>query len=93
MARTVWKFELGLEDKGDVDMPVGAHIIDVRMQNGVPCIWAIVDSEGDRETRRFLIAGTGWPLPGAGRHVGTVHTDRGLVWHIFDVLSEEVHPL
>lgn len=42
--KTIWKFELPDADC-KVKMPIGAEIVKVEAQNGVPCMWAIVDTE------------------------------------------------
>ena len=61
-------------------------LLDVQIQNGVPVIWAIVDTE--LINRKFYIYcyGTGWWLNEAeirGDYLGTVQDNEGYVWHYF----------
>jgi hypothetical protein len=68
-------------------MPVGAEVCTFQWQNGVPCLWAIVDSEATKEVRKFAIFGTGYALPkeDACCYVGTTQ-DGPYVWHLFELL-------
>lgn len=95
--RTVWKFELPLQDAIiEVEMPKGAQILHVGKQGAerIVYLWALVESDADKETRRFRIHGTGHPLAnnaGTGyntydTYVGTaIMLDGMLVWHVFEV--------
>jgi hypothetical protein len=83
--RQVWKFPL--IDKGVV-MPVGSQLLCVQMQNGIPCIWAIVDPEAPKEKVNIRVYGTGHEIPedaGLG-YLGTVQ-DGPFVWHFFNDLT------
>jgi len=85
--KTIWKFPFKVQDRFELEMPGGAQILDVQVQHGQPCIWAVVDTEVPSVKRRFVIVGTGhsmshyltgWP------HVGTFQEAGGaLVWHLF----------
>jgi hypothetical protein len=60
MNKIIWKYELMLNEKQIVKVPKGAQILSLRIQNGIPCIWALVDpKETENESRRILIFGTG----------------------------------
>src|SRR5260370_973455 len=39
--------------------------------------------------RRFQVFGTGHPLPQNARYVGTCPRVSGLVWHLFELVSDE----
>lgn len=56
-----------------------------KMQNGNPCLWAMVDPDKQRQRVNVTIVGTGHPIETApGNYVGTVHTMAGaLVCHVF----------
>lgn len=79
---TIWKFQLTNEET-----PIEAYVIEfltVQMQNGQPCVWAIVDP--DRPPKKYVIRiiGTGWECRkiDASKYIGTVQN--GLyVWHCF----------
>lgn len=84
MSRVIFKFQLTATD---ISMSKDAEVCTFEYQNGVPCIWAIVDPDAPKEVRRFKIFGTGHPLPEAGecRYVGTVFSGP-YVWHLVEIL-------
>jgi len=57
---TIWKYHL--EDK--VEMPIGAKILDIQMQNNELVIWALVNPDNKTETRFFHSYPTGAVIPG-----------------------------
>lgn len=64
MNKTIWKFELAIDNKNIISMPKGAEILSVQLQNNKPCIWALVNpDEPDKEERHFEMFGTGHPVP------------------------------
>lgn len=83
---TIWKFPLQINDNVAVTMPKGAKVLCVQMQGSKPCLWAVVDSEAETETRRFFIRGTGHPMPESfERYIGTVQmADGALIFHVFE---------
>lgn len=97
MKTQVWKFPLGIDDIAEVQMPVGAEVLYVDVQEdentGVagdgtrPYIWARVDPNAPMETRRFRFAGTGHPLEeNVGKHLRSFQMLGGkLVWHLFEL--------
>ena len=78
----IWKFPLTNEET-----PIEAHVVEfltVQMQDGTPCVWAIVDP--DRQPNRYKVSsiGTGWECNriDAPKYIGTVQ--QGMyVWHYF----------
>lgn len=83
--QTIWKFPLPVNDRVEVSMPRGARILHTAVQNGVVCVWAIVDPNNQREQRCFFIKGTGHSAHELEEtpHVGTVFLGP-LVFHVFD---------
>ena len=85
--KRIWKYTVMVDDYS-IEMPVGAKILDVQVQNGEPHLWALVDDIAPMEARRFATVGTGHPLPDEisdGKHLGTFHLHGGaLVFHLFD---------
>jgi hypothetical protein len=82
--QTVYKYRL---DR-DCDIHAGAKFVNVGKDlEGVPCVWAIVDTTNNLVRYKFHCIWTGRPLRG-GDYIGTVTND-GLIWHIF---AEEVQP-
>ena len=84
---SIWKFQFKVDDRVTIDMPAGAKILHVELQNGVPCLWALVDTSAEPEPRKFLIFGTGHPISGAiavtAAHVATFQQGP-FVWHMFE---------
>lgn len=84
---SIWKFEVPI--RGTVTMPVGARLLDVRVQDEAPYVWAIVDPGAKVEERKLSIIGTGHDAPD-GEYVGTFSVDDALgpgqpfVGHVFD---------
>lgn len=93
---TIWKFPIKVMDFQTVEMPLGAQIISVQPQNGVLCMWALVDSEQNKkELRRLWVFGTGNPIEGSAYdafhqgkmiHLATVK-DGSFVWHVFESIQ------
>lgn len=84
LAQTVWKYQLGHNERTEVEMPGGAKVIEVAMQGGHFTLWAVVAPAMTPQKRVFYIAGTGHPIPDqAHTHLGTVHVD-GFVFHVFE---------
>jgi hypothetical protein len=84
--KQIWKFEI---KEGSIEMPIGARILTIEMQRGHACMWALVDTDSDYESRNFAIVGTGHDFPDADKfnYIGTVQ-DGILVWHIFELIRE-----
>jgi hypothetical protein len=79
-ARVIWKFDLAT----GVAMPAGAIILCVQWNDGGPQLWATVDPDAPKRTRRLRVYGTGRELASSpGNYVGTFQ-DGPFVWHVFD---------
>jgi hypothetical protein len=90
--RTIWKFQVPVNDDIAVEMPKGAEILHIDAQEDVPCIWAMVDPTNDLHTRRFRMYGTGHPMhvDEVETHVGSFMLYNGqLVFHVFEVALAE----
>jgi hypothetical protein len=86
--RAVWKYAIQPDDFA-VDMPRGARILSVGVQQGDAVFWALVDPEAPRAARRMRTVGTGHSHPDefwqGWRFVGTVGPLHGALWfHLFD---------
>lgn len=86
MTTTIWKFPILVNDEQDIEMPRGADILWVDVQQGQPCIWARVNPAAPRENKRIRIFGTGHPMPDElGDYVGTFMMKGGaLVFHLYE---------
>lgn len=86
----VWKWPVPIIDVFEIDMPKGARILSVQVQRGEPQVWGLVDPSAPKETRTFVLLGTG--NVHASRlivdcdYVGTFQIEGGaLVFHLFAV--------
>lgn len=87
MTRQVWKFPLNLTGSNNLTIPEGAEILDVQIQHGTVCLWALVDLDAPSTSREVFLAGTGHDLPaGTLTHLGTTQSFEGsFVFHAFEV--------
>jgi hypothetical protein len=91
--KAIWKYEFSIKDKFDIGMPYGADILDIQMQDEVPCIWAIVEPKNMSIPRHFRILGTGHLFDKETDkyrliYVGTIHMPP-FVWHLFEEIPYE----
>lgn len=87
MNRAIFKYPLDVTDEQTVNLPFGAKVVHVGMQNDKMYLWAEVDPKSKDDTPvTFRIFGTGHPMPEANiQHVGTVF-DGPFVWHVYQSL-------
>lgn len=87
MGLAVWKFPIpfGIGVEPWVTMPKGSRPLHVDVQNGVPCVWALVNpdlmSERLRQTKVKVYA-TGQEVDPGDTYLGTYKID-WTVWHVF----------
>ena len=88
----IWKWEIPVTDIQTIPMPEGAKLLDVQMQNGACCIWALCDPKAKNVLRTLAIYGTGNPVPDdPGEYVATFQIHGGsLVFHVFDLAGANV---
>jgi hypothetical protein len=81
--KAIYKYPMSLKDQW-VSLPIGAKMLTVEIQNGVLCLWALVDPSEKIAARFFKVLGTGWNSNEIDDfdYVGTVFQDE-FVWHIF----------
>ena len=89
MSKTIYKYPLQIIDEQWVNIPKGAEILTVQIQNGIPCLWAKVDAQEDNERRLIEIIGTGNPISNSDRkYISTIQLEKGkLVFHVFEYLG------
>ena len=83
---SIWKYPLKVVDEQTLDVPEGAEVMTVQVQNGTPCLWARVDPAAPKIPRKIITRGTGHPVPETiWRYIGTYQIkDGALVFHVFD---------
>lgn len=85
--QTIHKYTFKIEGEVRIKMPKGARVLSVQIQNDIPTMWALVDTEREMETVLFHIFCTGDTIPrlfnyGPLDHLATFQ--QGIyVWHIF----------
>jgi hypothetical protein len=88
--RSIFKYPIQITDVQTLSMPEAAEILTVQIQDGVPCLWAIVDTQVVNQERVIEVFGTGRPLHqdmGISRvYIGTVQ-ERPFVWHVFERIN------
>ena len=89
MKKQIWKYELKIKDTQSIEMPKGSEILTVQTQQGIPCLWALVDPESESEIRTIELFGTGHPIyydMGISRnYIGTFQMEEGrIVFHAFE---------
>lgn len=87
--KTIWKYQLKISEDQRIEMPAGAKILSVQAQNKVPCLWALVDPEAEKEKRFFEVFGTGNPIKEyevtSRKFIDTFQAYCGsLVFHVFE---------
>mgnify|MGYP000221082942 CR=1 FL=1 len=88
--KSVYKYTLQVNDEWQkVRIPGQSKIVHVAQQeNGSVCFWALVDNTIGDDIRSFRIYGTGHQTPESG-YIGTALMHSGLVWHVFERLTDE----
>lgn len=86
----IWKYELETTDEQSIEMPEGAQILALQVQNGQPCLWAQGDPEKQRQRRHFRIYGTGHSIISIENkrleYVGTYQSLGGaFVGHVYEL--------
>ena len=87
MKQVVYKYPLEIIDFQKVTLPVGSKLLCVKMQDGKPHLWALVNPDETRmETVNIRCAGTGTWISGEVDYIGTILTfAEQLVLHFFKI--------
>lgn len=82
---TMWKQAVPILDEFTIDLPRGAIIRALQMQDGIPCIWFQCDPDKQGvETRRLRYYGTGHhDILHDSVYIGTIQYG-ALVFHLFE---------
>lgn len=91
--KTIYKYPLPCMDTFFADLPKGAEILTVQVQNGTAAFWAICDLLAEKEFRKFEVVGTGHELRDLNRsadrkYIGTFQLyGGGFVGHLFELVK------
>lgn len=83
---TIHKYQFEIANRVEIEMPAGANVLSIQLQDGKPTVWAMVETTYSSEKRVFRIYGTGHKLDmfaTEGRYLSTIQHN-GFVWHIFE---------
>lgn len=89
--KEIWKYKLGVTDFQLIGIPKGGEILSVQVQNGIPCIWVVINpNEKILEVRKLMTVGTGHPMqitkPQEREFIGTYQLENGSpVFHLFEI--------
>jgi hypothetical protein len=79
---TIYKYQFEIKDDIVIEMPEISDILSIQVQDGMPTMWARVDTNSKTFRRHFIVLGTGHEVRLTLPYRGTIQLD-GLVWHIF----------
>lgn len=81
---TVWKFALKVEANQIIKIPCGFTSLSIQLQNGVPTLWALVNTETPTVEKTIKMYGTNHPIEDPTvDYISTVQLPNGLVFHFF----------
>lgn len=89
---TIWKYTIGPNPAKvtELIMPEGAKVISCMMQQGSPCLWALVDPEAPKVVRLFHLFATGEPFDANGlTYIGTYQIDGYYMFHLFEESTQK----
>ena len=85
--KTIYKYEIPVEEKFSIPIPQGCRILKVGMQHGRVYLWALVETDREMVERKFAIKGTGQEINDDEflEYIGTFFQLQGtFVWHLFE---------
>jgi hypothetical protein len=88
--RTVYKYDVPVVDRFQLELPAGAELLCVDVQDEEGYLWALVEPTSVAQTRTFIVRGTGQPIEEGTKYayVGSFFPGDGMyVFHVLEVLS------
>ena len=85
--RTIHKYPVSVTDEFVINMPRGAEILSIDLQNDMPYMWVLVDTNNNSKIRKFRVFGTGQlDIPYGVKYIGTFIILCGnFVGHLFEI--------
>ena len=81
--RTIWKYPIDTTSCHEIEMPLNAKILCVQLQDHIPTLWALVETEETKRIFDILTYYTGDDLIDKKiQYIGTYQL-AGLVYHVF----------
>ncbi len=79
----IWKYPIGISYLQTVSIPRSHSKLTVQIQDGIPCLWAIVDPNEETYNMELYTFRTGQPLPDDYyEYIATYQTEI-FVFHVF----------
>lgn len=89
----IYKYTLPVQGVIEMDLPVGAQLLTLQAQFDIPCLWALVTPDAEREIRHLRMYGTGHPIDhDPGQYIGSFHLHGGAV-HLFEAVAPSSPPI
>jgi hypothetical protein len=91
--RRMFRYTIPVDDKEWTQWLTSdpVHVANGRTLDEVE-FWAEYTEGAPKRHRSFRVFGTDHPLPANARHVGTCPRVSGLVWHLYELVSDEEAP-
>ena len=90
--QVIYKYPFPVDENFKIVFPKDAIILCAQIQHGTPCMWAIVNPDGEIVTREFTVMGTGHKRDDIDslNYIDTFQLEGGsLIWHLFEVISND----
>lgn len=89
MTNRILKYQIPVQDKSKIELPIGSKILKFGMQGNDLFIWVLTWEDSDLEEKHFRLVGTGHEFDyenSSLRYIDSVldHLNR-FVWHLFEV--------
>ena len=92
MNKTIWKYQLEVEDFQSIEMPKDSQILTLKVQNGIPCLWVLCIPMNEKEKKDIVMYGTGHDIATADEplsYIGTYQIQNGdLIFHVFEMVKK-----
>lgn len=87
--KTIHKYTLDITGRQEIEMPIGAEILTLQVQRGIPVFWAKVQSDAATEKRIFKTILTGHSIEELGKsnYIGTYQINEDRVFHVFEITN------
>ncbi len=83
----IYKYELGSMDT-EIQIHKNWKPLCIQFQNGIPTLWAKVDTEQEKIKAIIYQIGTGWAVDNSNIYISTIQ-DGPYVWHYFYKSEDE----
>ncbi|TSP14029.1 DUF7352 domain-containing protein [Cupriavidus campinensis] len=90
--KVIHKFKAGAVGHAfKLNLPIDAKVVHFGSQGSHLFLWAELDTAAFKIGRDFTVVATGWEMDDDDRHLGTVVTPTGFVWHLYETTKEPIH--